>query len=98
MHREAEIAYAAGLALAHQEFHHSVVHRAAAPVVPVADDMDQIVVDVVGLEILEGVVVHLYGALEGRIAGLVGELGRKEVAVAGMARKRDARSSLGLAL
>ena len=95
---EAEVAYAAGLALLDEIVEHAVVHIAGVEGfhAAAADAVQQVVVDVVYLQLFHRVVVHLDGAGAG--LGLrteVGELGGHEVAAARMAVQGDAGATLG---
>ena len=61
MERESQLAYSACLSLFHQEIHHSVIHVADVESIHSAssDGVEEIEIDVVGLQVLEGVLIHL---------------------------------------
>ena len=62
--REAEVADAASLALLHEEVHHAVVHIACVELLhSAAHSVQQIVVEIVHLQFLQRVTVHLNGLL-----------------------------------
>ena len=95
---EAEVADAASLALFQEEVEQAVVEEAGAEVVHAAAShgVQQVVVDVVYLQSLEGAAVHLLRLLEAvEVASLVRHLRGDVVRLARVAAKGIARDVLG---
>ena len=96
---EAEVADTAGLTLLEEELHHVVVlvsvleHRVPAT----SDRVEEVVVDVVGAQVLERPVVHLF-RFPFRPAVEVGEFGCREVSVPGIAAQGYAGGLFRLSL
>ena len=94
MKREAQVANATCLAFGHEEFEHAVVHIALAELLHAATNgVEQVVVDIVYLQLLERVVVHLHGTFARSVAE-VGQLGGYEVFLALVATQGDACAAL----
>ena len=94
---EAEIPYAASVALPHAELDRAVLHVALLERAEAAHPhcVEQIVVDYVRPQELPGLLVHLLRLLDRMLRGReVGELRRDLVAFAGMARERVAGDAL----
>ena len=98
---ESEIAYASGLPLFQEEVEHAVVDVSVVEFLDAAssDGVEKIVVDVIYLQFLHGVAVHLDGLLALPSGGVeVGKFRCHEVVFARVAMQGDARSALGEAL
>ena len=100
MKRETEVADAAGLSLLHEEVHHAVVHITRVELLhSAANGVQQVVVDIVHLQLLHGVAVHLDGLLALMVLGIeVRELRGYEVLRALVAAQRDTRAAFRLSL
>ena len=90
---ESEVADAACLALFQQEVEQSVIDETAFEILhaTAADGVQQIVVDVVHLQFLEGSLIHLFGLVEVPEAFvLVRHLGGYEIFLTGMTAEGNA--------
>ena len=93
---ETEVADAARLALLHEEVHDAAVLEAVLEILAVTDGVQQVVVDVVGLEDLQRAAVHLHAVLEGGWPEH-GQLGGQEPLLAGIAVQRLGRGPFAVA-
>ena len=94
---EPQVAYATGLSLLEQEVEQPVVDKARVEVLhaTLPDAVQQVVVDVVGAQLLERIVVHLLGLLQRPcLCAIVRHLGGDVVAVARVAAQCRARDAL----
>ena len=100
MERETEVTYAACLTLFHQIIHHAVLDIAADKLIITASNgMQQIVVDIVYLQLLQRVMIHLDGLLPLPVVAVkVGELRGNEILAPLMPAKGDACTLLRLTL
>ena len=101
--REPQVADAPGLAFLEQEIEHTVVDEAAVEhlhrvLAAAADRMEQVEVDVVGVQEAQGRLVHFPGRLmRPRLGVEVGEFRGDEPLFTGMLRERVAKHLLALA-
>ena len=88
---EAQVADAACLLFLDEEIHHAVLHVALfeSGHAAAADGVQEVVVEIVRLQLLEGVLVHLDGSLRRGVVE-VGEFRGDEILVARMAAQGDA--------
>ena len=98
--RETEVADAASLTLLHQEVHHTVVHIASIELVhTAADGVQQVIVQIVHLQLLHRVAVHLNRLLTAPVVAVeVRQLRGHEVLRALVTAQGDARATLRLSL
>ena len=97
---EAQVADATGLALLQQELQQAVVHEALLQGIqsPAAHAVQQVVVDVVHLEPLEGLLIHPQPVFpRPQILPLVRQLGGDKILLAWMSAQRIARHRLAVA-
>ena len=98
--REAQITYPSSLAFLHQEVHDTVVHITTIELVhATAYSMQQIIVEIVHLQLLHGVQVHLLGFLKRpEVAVEIRQFGGYEILAALMSAQGDTCTSLRLTL
>ena len=96
---ESHLADAARLTFLEQEIHHAVFDIALAegPDTAAADRVHQVVVEIIGLQLIERVVIHLLRC-SGRSVSEIGKLRSDVIRVARIAAQRNARCFLRLAL
>ena len=101
MEREAEVADAARLALLHEIVDDAIVEIAALELFEAAHaySMEQIIVDITGLQLPQRLMIHLDRCLPApRLLREVAQLSSDEVVFSRMALQRDARGLLRLSL
>ena len=96
---EAQVAYATGLFFLAEEVKHTVLYIPLVECLPAATSygVEEVVVEVVCLELLERIVVHLDGCLGGPVSK-VGKLGGNVVAFPWMAAQGNSGGLFALAL